>query len=126
MNKDAYKQFNNAVVGGIGMFVTLRLRGCPAEQNVNAMIDLWLAILEPLREWDNEDIANLQRAFIAVAREVEEWPTPKAVINKLEPKVKVSRRNLPPPPQTKEQRQEIDNIIQDIFNTLNINKEEKR
>lgn len=82
------------------------------------MIDLWLAILEPLRQWDNEDIANLQRAFIAVAREVEEWPAPKAVINKLEPKVKVSKLNLSQPTQTLEDKEKIQAILKECREML--------
>ncbi len=125
MNDEARKKFNNVVVGGIGMFVTLRLRGYPAKDGVDGLIDLWLAVLWPLRQWDDEDIDNLRRAFITTARQVDEFPTPKQVINNLEAKVKVAKRHLPPPPQTDAEKRRINEIMADIFKTINVNKEGK-
>ncbi len=111
------KAFKNTVITGLQMFMTLSLPGRPPQDSVAATAEIWVDLLYPVRGWDSEDIANLQRAFKRVARKADKFPAPAQVIAAMEPKIQVFKA-LPRPPKTSAEKQEISRICADIASVL--------
>lgn len=121
MNKTMSKRFKNTVITGLQLLMTLQLPGRPPQDSIAATAEIWLDLLYPVRRWDDEDIANLQRAFKRVARRAEHFPPPAAIIAALEPKIIVTEA-LPSPPKTEAEKAEIDRICQEIAGSLSLSK----
>ncbi|PID65960.1 MAG: hypothetical protein CR977_00125 [Gammaproteobacteria bacterium] len=107
------KAFKNTVITGLQMFMTLSLPGRPSQDSIAATAKVWCELLAPLRRWDDDDIAALQRAFTAVARQATQWPAPRDIINNLDAKVTVSRA-LPRPPLSQADRDNITQLCANI------------
>ncbi len=111
------KMFKNTVITGLQLFMALQLPGRPPQDSVAATAEIWVDLLHPVRGWDSEDIANLQRAFKRVARRADKFPAPAQVIAAMEPKIQVFKA-LPRPPKTAAEKQEISRICADIARML--------
>lgn len=111
------KAFKNTVITGLQLLMTLQLPGRPPQDSIAATAEIWMDLLYPVRRWDDEDIANLQRAFKRVARRAEHFPPPSAVVKALEPKITITTA-LPPPPQSSKDKAKIERIISDCFAAL--------
>lgn len=113
------KKFKNTVITGLQMFMTLSLSGRPAQDSVAATAKVWCELLAPLRQWDDEDLLALQRAFTDAARQATQWPAPRDVINCLDPKIKVSKA-LPAPKVTDAEKRFIDRKISRLLVALKV------
>lgn len=84
--KELPTQLHNAVIDGLTMLLTLRLSGTPAADTAAATAQTWSRVLAHGREWDEvRDAARFQKAFMALANEMNRWPSPKDFLDVLPP-----------------------------------------
>ncbi len=86
---DAWLQ--DALIDGLQLLVSLRLRDAPAPDSITVTLDAWLLVFRsrPMR-WDEPTAPRrLRQAFLDVAATAERWPLPAHVLREFKP---------PPPP----------------------------
>jgi hypothetical protein len=95
--------FHNAVVEGVQMLRTLSLPSTPPAETITLTTQVWIQVLwAAKRGWvEAHDLPRLKAAFMALAAELDRWPTPKAVLASLP--ARPDLKKLPPPRLTPEQ-----------------------
>lgn len=88
--------FTNRILTGLQRIYTLSLPGTPAADIIDKTADTWVAVLWPPGMWQEErDLPRFNEAFRLLARKVERWPAPRALLDCLPPAPEVQA--LPPP-----------------------------
>ncbi|MBS9780905.1 MAG: hypothetical protein KGV56_00245 [Gammaproteobacteria bacterium] len=118
--------YKKTVLYGLQRLIALRLKGHPPADTTRQVAEIWLDALQSCGIWSDERHINaLATAFRAAEQTLDHFPAP-VEIRRLKPPVVDDKPTLPPPKPTEQQRQEIDKIFADIFNTLSINNEENK
>ena len=85
----------NCIIEGIQMLIALRLMNAPAEDSVNALVDVWCVAFMARTTWhEARDVPRLYQAFARAAAGLERWPTPAQVLDKL-PRIEATVPSLP-------------------------------
>lgn len=88
-----------AVMAGLQRLLALRLRGSPATDMLAGTAKAWLAAIvsRPIA-WDEQrDLPRIQRAFIDLSATVDQWPSPKQLMDAMPKSEPIDSRRLPPP-----------------------------
>jgi hypothetical protein len=96
--------FRDAITSGLQALVVLHLPGGPGHDTVAYTRDVWVRTLwgAPI-QWDvNVDRRRIDAAFNRLARQVDRWPAPRALLERLPPRPKP--RALPAPKLTEAER----------------------
>lgn len=89
----------NSVIEGLQRLLILRLRNAPANDTVDALLNVWLEVMMSAQAWDERrDVPRLRTAFMSVASTTDAWPSPAQIIKAM-PKPE-PQPYLPPPPPT--------------------------
>ena len=89
----------NSVIEGLQRLLILRLRNAPANDTVDALLNVWLEVMMSAQAWDERrDVPRLRTAFMSVASTTDTWPSPAQIIKAM-PKPE-PQPYLPPPPPT--------------------------
>jgi hypothetical protein len=75
--------FRRALSDGLATLVVLSLPGTPAADVMAGTKETWIGLLWSARTWQERDAARLTAAFVALARRVDRWPPPRAVLDHL-------------------------------------------
>jgi len=96
--------FESVVAEGIAKLYVLRLESAPAADTLDGVELVWVeALWYSNVAWDEElDTERLRQAFRALTQRLHRWPAPRELMEHLPARPK--RRELPPPPQTPEQK----------------------
>lgn len=80
----APRWLENRIIEGVQMLIALRLTNAPAEDSVNALVDVWCVAFMARCAWfEARDVPRLHHAFARAAASLERWPTPAQVLDKL-------------------------------------------
>jgi len=95
--------FRNVIATGLQKLLTLRLAGTPPEDAIVGTAAAWLEALWATGcVWDEAlDRRRMERAFTALLRTCERWPSPKTYLDHLGSRP--PQPQLPPPPLSPEQ-----------------------
>jgi len=117
--------FRAVIATGLQKLLALRLAGTPPEDAIVGTAAVWLdAIWTTGLQWDEAlDRSRMERAFTALARTCERWPSPKTYLDHLGGRP--PQRQLPPPPLTPEQRARNSARLREMLHTLNLTPESR-
>ena len=86
----------NSVIEGLQRLLILRLRNAPANDTVDALLNVWLEVMMSAQAWDERrDVPRLRTAFMTVTSTADTWPSPAQIIKAM-PKP-APQPYLPPP-----------------------------
>lgn len=75
----------SSIIKGLQGLLMLRLQGAPAEDTAPSMANAWFAVLSNIpHTWDQDrDKPRIQKAFLTLAANCEQWPAPRQFIDAL-------------------------------------------
>jgi len=95
--------FHNLMITGLQKLVLLRLAGTPPVDVFDLTVAAWSEALWTGGQWDEAlDRQRMERAFTALLRTCERWPSPKTYLDHLGSRP--PQPQLPPPPLSPAQR----------------------
>ena len=71
-----------AVIEGIQVLLTLRLRNSPAMDTIDAVVNVWIGVFmrRPIGWQQERDARRITEAFLILAGEIDLWPSPSQVL----------------------------------------------
>lgn len=103
MSTEPAPWFRTAITDGLKGLTALRLDGTPAADLIKATRDVWVNVLWPGRDWQQQlDTDRIHKGFLQLAANATRWPAP------AEFRAYLPKRQLPtalPPPQLSKEQQ---------------------
>tara|TARA_B100000700_G_C15038220_1_gene853874 strand:+ start:393 stop:773 length:381 start_codon:yes stop_codon:yes gene_type:complete len=112
--------FRNDVADGVMRLLVLRLPGAPWEDEAEYTTQTWIEVLwaAPIG-WDAErDSQRLRQAFTRLAGQIDRWPAPRQLLERLPDRPQQARLAKPPMSQAKRQANQA--RLRDMMRELGI------
>jgi len=114
--------FREVIGTGLQKLVLIRLAGTPPADLLTSTAGAWTEALWTRGQWDESaDRPRMERAFSALLRTCDRWPTPKAYLDHLGNRP--PQPQLPPPPLSPEQRAQNRARLHAMLQDLNLTPE---
>lgn len=109
--------FDDAVTDGLQLLNVLSLPGAPRPDAIAATALAWqMLVWEAQPGWDEpRDRERIRRGFVKLARDVERWPAPAALVRSMPSRPPLQQ--LPMPRQTPEERERAREFIERMRET---------